>query len=191
MTKTTLKIDDKKPTSSRLRGIYMENFQSIKQPTYIEMNGLTFLYGPNSAGKSAIIDALKLWKLSVGAVKSEYNNSYLWGQYGNGNTKLGLSFIGKYIDETDGRDVSRWLEDETLYYKPHIEFMNLTAGRLVHVEYSAYQEIIKVAVDQKPLFEIYGLTSTNFNEDYTIARTDEELYDADISDRNFWGRVVV
>jgi hypothetical protein len=191
MAKTPLKIDDKEPTSSRLRGIYMENFQSIKQPTYIEMNGLTFLYGPNSAGKSAIIDALSLWKRSVGAEKCDYNNSYLWGQHGAGKTKLGLSFIGRNLDETDGADVASWLEDEVSSSTPHIDFMNGTAGKLIQVEYSAELAILRIAVDNKPILDIFGLTPTSFNEDLSLALSDADLQDAEDNDRTFWGRVVV
>ncbi len=36
----------------------LENFQSIKNRTEIPIRPLTFLYGPNSAGKSSILDAL-------------------------------------------------------------------------------------------------------------------------------------
>ena len=37
----------------------LENFQSIKNRTEIPIRPLTFLYGPNSAGKSSVLDALR------------------------------------------------------------------------------------------------------------------------------------
>jgi len=44
----------------------MNKFQSIYNPTYMNVEGLTLLYGPNSAGKSSIIDVLRLLKNIVG-----------------------------------------------------------------------------------------------------------------------------
>lgn len=44
----------------RLLAIELENFQSIKERTRIDFSAITLLYGPNSAGKSAIFDALEL-----------------------------------------------------------------------------------------------------------------------------------
>jgi len=43
-----------------LKAIEIENFQSIKELIRIEFGQITLLYGPNSAGKSAIYDALEL-----------------------------------------------------------------------------------------------------------------------------------
>lgn len=42
---------------AKLTKLYIKNFQSIKKPTVIELSRLVFLYGPNSAGKSAVYDA--------------------------------------------------------------------------------------------------------------------------------------
>jgi hypothetical protein len=44
---------------SGIRKIYLENFQSITGPVEIELEKLTLLFGPNSAGKSAVFDAVK------------------------------------------------------------------------------------------------------------------------------------
>jgi len=43
-----------------LTGMFLENFQSLRAPAYIKIAGITMLYGPNSAGKSSILDALDL-----------------------------------------------------------------------------------------------------------------------------------
>jgi predicted ATP-dependent endonuclease of OLD family len=40
--------------------IYLHNFQSIEGPVRIDFSPITFLYGPNSSGKSAIYDAIKI-----------------------------------------------------------------------------------------------------------------------------------
>ena len=47
---------------AKLKGIFLENFQSIKSPTYIELAPITLLYGPNSSGKSAVFDAIKWFR---------------------------------------------------------------------------------------------------------------------------------
>jgi predicted ATPase len=180
----------KAPLHSRLRGIYMENFQSIKQPTYLELNGLTFLYGPNSAGKSSIIDALRLWKLSVGAEKSDLNNEALWRHFGSSDSKLGLSFISSLLDDTDGTDVARWMDDQSLYFSPHVEFMRKTYGKMVQVEYAGGSGTIKVAIDNRPTFEIHS-DSIEFTEDFKLVTSDDESIDADIDSKYLYGRLVI
>jgi len=45
---------------SKITAIELENFQSIKDSIRIEFAPLTLLFGPNSAGKSAVFDALDL-----------------------------------------------------------------------------------------------------------------------------------
>jgi hypothetical protein len=44
----------------KITAIELENFQSIKDRTRINFSAITLLYGPNSAGKSSIFDALEL-----------------------------------------------------------------------------------------------------------------------------------
>lgn len=190
MTNTPIKVDDEVSSSSRLRGIYLENFQSIKRPTYLEMNGLTFLYGPNSAGKSSIIDALRLWRYSTGAEESEYNNEALWMRNGASGAKLGLSFVGKWLDR-EVPEEERWFEDETLYDQPHLAFMRATQGKLIQVEYSAEKSTLKVALENQPLFEIHGRSSFDYNEDYSVAVSDDELEDALVNDRYICGRLII
>ncbi len=43
-----------------LRQLRIENFKAIRGPVEIDFGELTFLYGPNSAGKSSVLDALDL-----------------------------------------------------------------------------------------------------------------------------------
>lgn len=43
--------------TNRMTKLYLENFKSIKNPTTIRLAPITLLYGQNSVGKSAIIDA--------------------------------------------------------------------------------------------------------------------------------------
>ena len=44
----------------RILAIELENFQSIETRTRIELKPITLMFGPNSAGKSAIFDAIEL-----------------------------------------------------------------------------------------------------------------------------------
>lgn len=45
---------------SKITAIEIENFQSIKERVRIDLAPITLLFGPNSAGKSAVFDALDL-----------------------------------------------------------------------------------------------------------------------------------
>ena len=47
----------------RLLSLEMENFQSITQSVGLDFAPITLLYGPNSAGKSSVFDALEFLKL--------------------------------------------------------------------------------------------------------------------------------
>jgi len=50
---------------SEITSIYLENFQSIKDAVELPIRPLTFLYGPNSSGKSAVHDALYLLNVAL------------------------------------------------------------------------------------------------------------------------------
>ena len=76
---------DKK--SHSLVGITLAGFQVFEKSTYIPLTGLTLLFGPNSAGKSALQDAINLireiWKA---------------GDYDNLNLYQSHSPVSKLID---------------------------------------------------------------------------------------------
>lgn len=54
-------------TNTPLSGLMLEGFQVFDKPTYIPLDRLTLFFGPNSAGKSAVQDAIELilemWEL--------------------------------------------------------------------------------------------------------------------------------
>lgn len=54
---------EKQKSMSRITAIELENFQSIERRTRIELKPITLLYGPNSAGKSSVFDALQLLQI--------------------------------------------------------------------------------------------------------------------------------
>jgi len=56
---------------SRIIAIELENFQSIKERTRINFGSITLLYGPNSAGKSSVFDALELTECIWDPIKFE------------------------------------------------------------------------------------------------------------------------
>ena len=56
------KIDSMTTKSSNpIIAIRLEGFQVFDKPTYIPLNRLTMLFGPNSAGKSSLQDAIELY----------------------------------------------------------------------------------------------------------------------------------
>lgn len=81
--------------SNPITGITLEGFQVFDKPTYIPLDRLTLLFGPNSAGKSAVQDAFELYAalLSKGA-DSYYSNSKVdellkrhWRRIGGSNDR--------------------------------------------------------------------------------------------------------
>ncbi len=54
-----------------LQHLVIENFQSLRGPVEIPIRPLTLLYGPNSAGKSAVFDALQLLAAFLGGRDTE------------------------------------------------------------------------------------------------------------------------
>ena len=53
-------MDMQSQYSSTITAIKIENFKSIEGPARIELRDLVLLFGPNSSGKSAIVDAVML-----------------------------------------------------------------------------------------------------------------------------------
>jgi hypothetical protein len=49
--------------SNPITGITLEGFQVFDKPTFIPLDRLTLLFGPNSAGKSAVQDAIELYEI--------------------------------------------------------------------------------------------------------------------------------
>ena len=47
----------------RIKAIELEHFQSIIDPIRIDFSPITLFYGPNSAGKSSVYDAIELLSL--------------------------------------------------------------------------------------------------------------------------------
>ena len=81
-----------------ITGITLEGFQVFEKPTYISLDGLTLIFGPNSAGKSSVQDALDLYeKLKEIEVKDRHgavNNNLRellkrhWRKIGDDNKRV-------------------------------------------------------------------------------------------------------
>ena len=52
------RIDDSEWTN--ILSLHLEGFQTISESVQIDLTDMTLLFGPNSSGKSAIKDAIKL-----------------------------------------------------------------------------------------------------------------------------------
>jgi hypothetical protein len=71
---------------TRLTNIRLQNFQSIHEKVDLPIRPLTFLYGPNSAGKSAVYDALCVIDSLLHEPKSAYGErtfTSLMAQWGD------------------------------------------------------------------------------------------------------------
>jgi AAA ATPase domain len=175
-----------------LTGIFLENFQSLRTPAYIRMAGITMLYGPNSAGKSSILDALDFIRKINDDDDNNFRTVYLWRTLCSDDTRLGISYRAMPIKETDGTRQSSWIEREVNYSSPHIDFFDELKNKEVFIEFSQGGDTIKVGVEGKPLFEIHGFFQRRpYNEDFTPAISDEEVEDAENCDREIKGRLTV
>jgi hypothetical protein len=175
-----------------LTGIFLENFQSLHAPAYIKMAGITMLYGPNSAGKSSVLDALDFIRKINDDDDNNFRTEYLWRTSCSDDTRLGISYRAMPINETDGPRQSSWIEREVNYSSPHIEFFDALKNKEVFFEFSRGGDTIKVGVEGKPLLEIHGFFQRRpFNEDFTPAVSDDEVEDAESCDREIHGRLTV
>lgn len=85
----------------QLRRLHLENFQSIKGPVTLDLAPITLLYGPNSAGKSAIGDGIELaFKLFSGSgPKSEEITRWCHMRDASAEVRIGLG--GLLYDSMD------------------------------------------------------------------------------------------
>jgi hypothetical protein len=175
-----------------LTGIFLENFQSIRSPAYIKMAGITMLYGPNSAGKSSVLDALDFFRKINDDDDNNFKTEYLWRTSCSDDTRLGISYRAMQIKETDGPRQSSWIGREVNYSSPHIDFFYALKNKEVLFEFSRGGDTIKIGIEGKPLLEIHGFFQRRpYNEDFTPAVSDEEVEDAESCDREIHGRLTV
>lgn len=162
---------EKKP---RITGIYLENFQTLRsEPIFLNFDKLCLLYGPNSAGKSAVIDALDLIKKTVNYSYglTEGYNYYLNNLYQKYETisqynqlKVGVEFIAGEF-EYQGEQKAWWDSQDREGYDAHNFVFKKTYEKKLQVEFLNSGRGIKVAFEGEPVFEILE-NRTNFDNSY-------------------------
>ena len=79
-----------------ISAIELENFQSIEQRTRIEFKPITLLFGPNSAGKSAVFDAMELLRVLLDPIEFDeqlaVNLVSRWARH-KGKSKVRETFL--------------------------------------------------------------------------------------------------
>jgi predicted ATPase len=177
---------------SSLTGLYLENFQAIKLPTFIKLNGLVFLYGPNSAGKSAILDAINIFKYIMKMNEGEYYPSYYLPKMSNGRTSsIGLELKAGKLDSFYNKKIQAWeneVDNSTGDNDDLKKFFRKIYDKKIQIEFSNDLMEIKVAVDSIPLFEISGLKPTNYSFSHKKINDDE---DVELDENTFWGRLKI
>jgi hypothetical protein len=142
---------------SKLTGVYLNNFQSIKGPIFLALDKLCFFYGPNSAGKSSILDALDLVRKTVRPEATTYRTDHLYIKNqgnSNGGCAVGVELIAQKFDTTK-EEVKAWWEspDQRGEYL-HQDFFIEIFGKKIQIEFGSEGCVLKVAIDGEPLFEI-------------------------------------
>ena len=162
---------------SQLTGVFLKNFQSILKPTFINLEKLTFFYGPNSAGKSSIIDALRLIKYAAVENDTEFNTGYHFrkNSHKESNASLGIEFIAQELNYQYNPDINKWSDTpDSAGDHDHWEFHKKLIGNKVQVEFADNCETLKVAINGKPLFEI-SPDSEIYTEFHKKTDNDDEM----------------
>jgi len=107
-----------------LTGITLENFKAFKDPQFIPIKPITLVFGPNSAGKSSLLQALAILRhsflndghaeadqIDVGWSKLRLGGwqNLVHGHDSTANFKIGLHFDAEYTPwDTEGEKTERW-----------------------------------------------------------------------------------
>lgn len=114
---------------SIVKSITIENFKGIREPVKFDLAPIVLLYGPNSAGKSTLLQALAY--LNDVIVHDECNNEY---------TRAGgeSMYLGKFVDIVNGHDITKNVRFT-------FEIDDLSGWDLLGYQYKqGYSEFIKV-----------------------------------------------
>jgi len=175
-------------SKSKLIGVFLESFQSILKPTYINLENLTLFYGPNSAGKSSIIDALHLLKRITDKNESNHSVKREFNKNSNINKpSIGIEFKVGTLSAYD-KEVNKWSDTrDSLQEHSHLDFWYKLVGNKVQVEFAGNElEILKIKINGINLFEITGYGITTYDEFHQYS-DDRDSYD----DNSIWGRLKV
>ena len=162
---------------AKLSGIFLENFQSLKDPVFFQINKLCFFYGPNSSGKSAIHDALYLIKETI-TNERDWNFYNLYNRYGAGfGTKLGLEIVSGTFGSDPEESLWKNTPSRTDDFD-HFEFFEKIKHKKIQIEISELGNQMKVAIEGRPLFEL--LNESTFFTTACEKITSDELNDKGI-----------
>jgi len=100
---------------TQITAIEFENFQSIERKTRIEFKPITLLFGPNSAGKSAVFDALELLRVILDP--NEFDEACAadmvnrWARW-KGDETVRETFLAVEFVYQDRDEADLWTNDE-------------------------------------------------------------------------------
>jgi hypothetical protein len=203
----------KDQTGFRATGLFLSGFQSIAEPTYIPLKPLTMLYGPNSAGKSAVIDAIGLFEDIARRQRPQIMNKvlrwlnresgsgipYAYPDPGPGKNdqypclRVGVAFTVPidWVEHLD-RDVKEYKNE--FFQQTHLESLAALVGHEVQIDVGIRDEAspfaIRAAIDGSPIFETRlgelddGRSSYR---DSSFRREGDEGYDYDNETDGEWG----
>lgn len=179
-----------------LTGIYLRNFQSIHDPVFLKLDKLCFLYGPNSAGKSSILDAIELIRKTVTGETGGYRLSYLYQKERSKNQGfdfgVGIEFLFSKNSTFTGDDIPGarewWSSPDQRGDYFHQDFFSKIEGKKIQIEFGGEGNIIKVAIEGQPLFE-FDDASVHYDDFYKKIPHSDDPYDFD--DQSLCGRLII
>lgn len=118
---------------THITAVELENFQSIEGRTRIEFRPITLLYGPNSAGKSAVFDALELLRVLLDPLAADEEKAAdmltRWARNGEGAWRSlfvavefpfsGMSSLDVWRDDHNFQAGNRRSKDPAFFIDPN------------------------------------------------------------------------
>ena len=133
----------------RLKKLRIENFKTIEGPVELEFGNLTFLYGPNSAGKSAVLDALNFFSEIAARDRNVFDRIGALTRAGSGGSALSIGvtvFVDAPLLDT-AVDTTGFQELEGL-----IEVLRGGAEVDVRIRMTLYGvESLEISINQQPV----------------------------------------
>jgi AAA15 family ATPase/GTPase len=167
-----------------LTGVYLRNFQSIQAPVFLKLDKLCFLYGPNSAGKSSILDAIELIRKTVTGETGGYRLSYLYEKERSKKQGfdfgVGIEFLFSKNSTFTSDEISGakewWSSPDQSGDYFHQDFFSKIEGKKIQIEFGGEGNIIKVAIEGQPLFE-FDHASVHYDDFYKKIQPGEPIPD--------------
>lgn len=153
----------------RATGLFLSGFQSIQQDTYIPIKPLTFLYGPNSAGKSSVLDAIGLFQnLANQEDDLFFSKVNRWARrdlderggtvrWASGRLRVGVEFtVPANWKELVSREVLEFKKNDYIDQQ-HIDWIKSLVGKRIQLDIGIHDHVFpltyRLAIDGAPAFE--------------------------------------